>query len=227
MLMKAKEFCETLRITGNRLKDLKKKGYFTPENAGTGNRYEYTENDISWLKQLIVLNCAGVPSSIACKVCNGELSLDDVLTESKQKIEEEIQKKEAALQLIAMIETERLSNKDLQVDALFDYIREQKSNGRVYPDPDYEATIPMDGYIECPYCHQKYRDNFGEFIVNEYTADEDPDDIRMGPDLMHEIDTGEEYQCKNCGKYIRVYGWIREYPLGAYDSEELKAVPIE
>lgn len=52
-------------------------------------------------------------------------------------------------------------------------------------------------------------------------------DNGMGPDLVHSFDT--EYSCSYpyCDSIIRVSGWIREYPIGAYDSEDIDIDVVE
>ena len=43
----------------------------------------------------------------------------------------------------------------------------------------------------------------------------------MGPDSVKYFDSEQNYECPECGKVIRISGWKREYPLGAFDSEEV------
>jgi hypothetical protein len=35
------------------------------------------------------------------------------------------------------------------------------------------------------------------------------------------------YECPKCGRLIRISGWIREYPIGGYDSEDIDVVDQE
>lgn len=35
------------------------------------------------------------------------------------------------------------------------------------------------------------------------------------------------YQCTNCESTIRINGCLREYPIGVYDSEEIKLKIVE
>lgn len=38
---------------------------------------------------------------------------------------------------------------------------------------------------------------------------------------MYSFDSEDNYRCPECGTAIRIEGWIREYPIGAYDSEDI------
>ena len=49
----------------------------------------------------------------------------------------------------------------------------------------------------------------------------------MGPDAVHSFDTEHSCRCPYCNSIIRVSGWIREYPIGAYDSEDIDFQVIE
>ena len=43
----------------------------------------------------------------------------------------------------------------------------------------------------------------------------------MGPDVVHSFDSEENCKCPYCGKTLHIEGWIREYPIGILDSEEI------
>ena len=55
----------------------------------------------------------------------------------------------------------------------------------------------------------------------------DESDNCMGPDMVYSFDSEENYHCDYCGKLLRIEGWIREYPMGAYDSEDVNVEGIE
>jgi len=44
----------------------------------------------------------------------------------------------------------------------------------------------------------------------------------MGPDLVYSFNSEDCYECPECGHTLKIEGWIREYPMGAYDSEDIK-----
>lgn len=43
----------------------------------------------------------------------------------------------------------------------------------------------------------------------------------MGPDIVYSFNSEDSYECPKCSKVIQIVGWIREYPVGAYDSEDI------
>ena len=78
--------------------------------------------------------------------------------------------------------------------------------------------------IKCPYCKHIRSVNLEDYVIfsGEYGYyDEDEDDEGMGPESVYDIDSKDEYVCPHCGKTVHIEGWIREYPMGAYDSSEI------
>ena len=54
--------------------------------------------------------------------------------------------------------------------------------------------------------------------------------VAMEPDVKDAeaacgvIDTWQSgcyYRCPSCGQCIRIFGWVREYPIVAFDSKEV------
>jgi len=43
----------------------------------------------------------------------------------------------------------------------------------------------------------------------------------MGADIVYSFDTEDSYGCIKCGESFQVIGRIREYPMGAYDLENI------
>lgn len=43
----------------------------------------------------------------------------------------------------------------------------------------------------------------------------------MGQDAVYRFDSEISCACPYCGKLLHITGWIREYPLGTLDSEEI------
>ena len=48
---------------------------------------------------------------------------------------------------------------------------------------------------------------------------------KNGPKFKYSFDSEENYECLMCHKIFSISGWIREYPIGAYDSEEIYVEP--
>lgn len=91
-------------------------------------------------------------------------------------------------------------------------------------DESQDEHISMVRTIQCPECLIEFDLDLEDYIQNSSSFEKDNG---MGPDLVHSIDTEYSYRCPYCDKIIRVSGWIREYPLGAYDSEEIDIEVID
>lgn len=60
-------------------------------------------------------------------------------------------------------------------------------------------------------------------FIEDYVCSESSEEREngMGPDFIRYFDSEQNYKCPECGKVIRIAGWKREYPMGAFDSEEV------
>lgn len=86
----------------------------------------------------------------------------------------------------------------------------------------YEYGIDMHRAIECPNCHFVQQSiDLSEDVV-DVTVGED-DDTTMGSDIVCNFNI-DRLPCPECGLDLRVYGYIREYPAGAFDSEYIKVL---
>ena len=47
----------------------------------------------------------------------------------------------------------------------------------------------------------------------------------MGTEAVYEFDT-TAFDCEKCGKTFRVRGYINEYPMGAFNFEEINVEKI-
>lgn len=81
--------------------------------------------------------------------------------------------------------------------------------------------ISMKRVVDCPYC------GHGNMIdLEDHETSNSSTDRPMGPDILHEFDCND-YECINCGKPFRITGYISEYPLGAYEHEEINVEAIQ
>lgn len=84
---------------------------------------------------------------------------------------------------------------------------------------DYDArTNFFKRKIKCPHCAKEQRVDIEYYISKESSEDRENG---MGLDITYELDSEENYKCIYCCKNIRLFGWIREYPIGTYDSEKI------
>lgn len=80
--------------------------------------------------------------------------------------------------------------------------------------------ISLKRAIECPYCGSE---NNMDFADNYETSNEER---KMGPQIEYMFDW-EDCTCDECGKKFRVHGSIWEYPMGAYNYEEIEVEKLE
>lgn len=60
-------------------------------------------------------------------------------------------------------------------------------------------------------------------LIEDYETDVSSYDNEngMGEDMVYSFDSEDNIECPACQRKCRVSDWIREYPIGAYDSEEV------
>ena len=104
-------------------------------------------------------------------------------------------------------------------NALEDYyhkIRIQETNQDEQYDEDWDTGhISLKRIIDCPYCKAKNRCDFED----ECDVCED-EDRPMGSEITYSFDW-HNYTCCSCGKDMHIYGYICEYPVGAYNYEDI------
>ena len=83
-----------------------------------------------------------------------------------------------------------------------------------------DDRISLQRVVECPYCCAKNR------IDLEDEGTETTDERQMGYEVVYEFED-VEFMCHNCGRSVAVSGYISEYPIGAFNAEDLKISPIE
>lgn len=75
--------------------------------------------------------------------------------------------------------------------------------------------VSLKRVIICPYCGASNRMDFTDEC--ELFSEE----RQMGPEITYSFDI-EDCECISCGKQFCVSGYICEYPVGAYNYEDIK-----
>lgn len=78
--------------------------------------------------------------------------------------------------------------------------------------------------IQCPNCLIEFEVDLEDYIWDTSSYEKENG---MGPDAVHSFDTEYSCRCPYCDSILRISGWIREYPIGAYDSEDIDIQAIE
>lgn len=87
-----------------------------------------------------------------------------------------------------------------------------------------DLTLQMMEDIKCPNCGAEDTVDLEDYV---YSESSDERENGMGPDFVRYFDSEQSYECPDCGKIIRISGWKREYPMGAFDSEDVDVALVE
>ena len=216
--MRPKEFYELLGITKEQLKEMKKKDIFIPEIGIVNGHTEFTENDVINLKRILVLSKAGITQSDIKKLQDGEISLPEAILHRNKINLDNIRKRQAAIELSNRYLDLGYEYDNIPVENAWDYIQNQEGNGIAYPDFEYEEfKIDKSRDIRCPKCKATIHVD-----LEEYEYDQSSDEGGMGYDTVYYFDSEDSLECDKCNSMLHLHGWLREYPIGAYDSEDIK-----
>ena len=226
--MQAKDVTKRLGINRDRIKYLKRQGVFVPEiTIPASVTAEYTEQDIVVLKQLIVLSKTGLTCGDIKKIQEGKWTLETALVKRTHTIEEEIRRMSGSLLLAEDLLNNKVEYATLPIDHYWNVVHQKEEDGEEFLDVDYmDEAISFLREIACPYCKAPQELDLEDYLWDE-TSNPDESDNCMGPDMVYSFDSEENYHCGYCGKLLRIEGWIREYPMGAYDSEDVNVEGIE
>ena len=220
--MRPKELQEKLGIDANRIKFYKREEVFAPENPPSGNRgTDYTEADYKALKLLEVLTKSGLTCGDIKKLQDSDIPLADVVKARMEDIEAEIRRKQNALLMLETILSDKAEFTTFDTDRYWDVIHQKEAAGEKFIDVEdmygYRA-VSLIRDIRCPHCSCAF-----EVDLEDYLYDESSDEREngMGPDMVYIFNSEGQSECPDCGTAVLIEGWIREYPIGAYDSEEI------
>ena len=217
--MQTKDITDALGITRDRIKYYKKEGVFVPENPVINGKTEFTDRDFENLKRLVILTKSGLSCADIKKVQTGAKSLQEVIKDRQNAIREEIERMTGSLAL-----SEELFTSDVQYDSMpteeyWQFIKRKEQAGEIFMDIDdgyYPVSLSRD--IRCPHCGKVSPVDLDDFV---YDQSSDENENGMGPDIVYSFDSEDNYECAECGHLVRINGWIREYPIGVYDSESI------
>lgn len=124
-----------------------------------------------------------------------------------------------SLELSNLILRDNTQFDSMPTDYYWHEIIRREQAGEEFMD-EYEDTHPISliRTVVCPACGVQLAVDLEDYLWDE-TCNDDDSDNGMGSDTVFSFDSDGAFFCEDCGKAIRVSGWIREYPVGAYDSE--------
>ena len=90
---------------------------------------------------------------------------------------------------------------------------------RARPRQNGYRPVSLERAVKCPHCGHEENVDLEDFMYDESSYEKENG---MGPDLVYSFNSEDCYECPECGHTLKIEGWIREYPMGAYDSEDIK-----
>ncbi len=217
--MQTKDITEALGIPRERIKYYKKEGVFVPENPVVNGKTEFTERDFENLKRLVILTKTGLSCADIRKVQTGAKSLQEAISDRQSAIREEMERMKGSLAL-----SEELFDADVQYDSMpteqfWQFIKCKEHAGETFMDiDDSYYPISLSREIQCPHCRKVAIVDLEDYLYDQSSEEKENG---MGPDLVYSFNSEDSYECPECGNPVKIEGWIREYPIGAYDSESI------
>ena len=226
--MQAKEVTKILGINRDRIKYFRRQGVFESENSPMGNKSpDYTNRDVENLKALIVLTKSGLTCGDIKKLQLREWTLTEAIITRREAIVDEMRRMTGSLSLSAELLESKAEFSSLLTEHYWNVIAEKEAEGEAFIDVEdmyvYRA-VPLARDILCPLCGASQEVDLEDYMYDESSFEKEN---CMGPDIVYSFDSEECLECSDCGKFLRVSGWIREYPLGAYDSENIDVKAYE
>lgn len=195
---------------------------FFPENPPSRNKStNYTEVDLENLRLLVVLTKSGLTCSDIRKIQNGECLLQDAIISRRNSIKGDIARKQNALTLLSEILDDKAEFDTFETDHYWNIITRREAAGEEFVDIEdmygYQV-VSLIRRIHCPHCKEEYEVDLEDYIYDQSSYEKENG---MGPDIVYSFDSEDNYHCPGCEAIIHIEGWIREYPIGAYDSEDI------
>ena len=226
--MKPKELQNKLKITADRIKFYKRQDLFFPENPPSGNRgTDYTESDYECLQFLEVLTKSGLTCSDIKKMQDGEKTLYEVAESRMNTIEADIERKKNALLMLSSIISDHAEFETFDTDYYWNIINKKEESGQEFinvEDMYGYQPVSLIRNIQCPYCHTLLEVDLEDYVYDYSNYEKENG---MGPDCVYSFDSENCHICPKCEKTVCIKGWIREYPIGAYDSESISVELVE
>lgn len=217
--MQTKDITDALGIKRERIKYYKKEGVFVPENPVVKGKTEFTDRDFENLKRLVILNKCGLSCADIKKVQTGAKSLREVINDRQNAIREEIERMTGSLALSEELFAAEIQYDSMPTEKYWQFIKHKEQAGETFMDIDdgyYSVSLSRD--IRCPYCGKGAAVDLDDYVYDQSSYEKENG---MGPDIVYSFDSEDNYECTECGHLVQIIGWIREYPIGAYDSESI------
>lgn len=138
--MKINDAEKLLGVTKANIRFYEKEGLISPARSENGYR-EYSESDISRLKEIIILRKLGIPVQQVADILDGVLPLQDALDRNILDLQAEIEKLNGSLQLCRQLKTE--DARTLDTERYWELINTQEQQGLLFQSiaEDYVSFV--------------------------------------------------------------------------------------
>ena len=130
-------------------------------------------------------------------------------------------KKRNSLSLLSELLDGKAEFESFDTNHYWDIITQRETEGEEFIDVedmyDYRP-VSLIRNIQCPYCGEVLEIDLEDF---QYDQSSDERENGMGLDIVYSFDSEDNIECPTCERKYLVSGWIREYPVGTYDSEHI------
>ena len=161
------------------------------------------------------------------KIQNGKLSLQEAIVSRTNIIKNDIARKQNALILLSEMLDDKVKFDTFETEHYWNIISSREAGGEEFVDIedmyDYQS-VSLIRDICCPNCGEENEVDLEDYMYDHSSYEKENG---MGPDIVYSFDSEYNYCCPHCGASLQIEGWIREYPVGAYDSEEINICEIE
>ncbi len=133
MILKIKELENVLSISRSNIRFYEKQGLFSPERKDNNYR-EYTEHDIEVLKKIIVFRKMGLTVEEIKRIQNNDLPFSEAISNTQQRLKDEIEQLNGSLKLIEQISKENTSFDEIDIEKHWDAINKSEKAGEKFID---------------------------------------------------------------------------------------------
>ena len=227
--MKINQVEKRLNVPRTHIRYLQREKLFEPMHTTDNGYRDFSEEDIQNLEMILILMKAGVSAKDVKELQNETCTLEEVLRKTESDMRKKVDELLGGLELIQRLRASYMTYDSLPRDQYWQEIQRKEAKGQhfmghyVLEDvSDWaELKAEMERIIECPSCHATNRIDMEEYVYDEVYEGGDRDDD-MGPELTHYFDSEELFRCRKCKTILKVFGWIKEYPVGTFNTEDIK-----
>lgn len=165
--MKINEVEQILGITKANIRFYEKEGLLTPGRTESGYR-EYSEGDITKLKEIVIYRKLGIPVQQIADILDGAISLQDALDTNIQALNAEIEKLSGSLALCKQLKAEDADT--LDTERYWDIVQRQEEQGLRFQSLFKDYVAFMEPTINRYLMHVPAKHDRNPIMIIKYTA---------------------------------------------------------